>query len=592
MVCLKKGTRSSARPTGRTHCTVISFLAAAMSFTALVHCGNHGSAVLSRPADNFSTGASGAAPFEIISLGTSTYGDSDLPKVRFSNSSGYSVTVAATTPNPLQVAVPIYVNPITGKLDSGTVSLTVIDPSGASKTVQGSLLIAPPPMLAGIPPGAVTEAFLEGTINLIASSQSSLDSVTSMGSAAAALVTADITAYLASSSAQLTVMKNAVIAFINGMPGDSIGSITTSTGSLTLKIDTATMYTSDRIIAAFLNQIAPSGQVLTKTLPGARADATSFDLDFARTWYLSMPAEISSQWLDWGKKTGSTIGAVTAATGVVVALAASTPAITAIGIMAGVVGAMGFAVSTFAPATAAAFLTIGSSIILNGQASEEDYTLEVKYVAGRTLSAGASCWLSTWIQEVNGNVSAAIVRLANNQLGVTAKIGEFIAGGIDFVNAPPDTGKPVTSDTVTYSGTFTGTSLLKSSDGSQWSCVTSFTVTMTLSGSGTVLKPYKGTMNVSGTSTTSVVSCSAGYTCQGGSLPFSGTGMVSGSNGTVEAVASCGFTSAPANTIAVIFTGGTISGITLTGQFTCSWDASTMELASWTPVEQNITLEK
>ncbi len=423
----------------------------------------------------------------MLSLGASSFGDSDLPQVQFANSGGFSAKLPATSPNPLQVAVPIYINPATGKPDSGTVSLTVIYPDGTTKAVQGTLTIAALPTLAGVAPGAVTEAFLEGTINLIASSQSSLDSVTSTGLAAAALVTPAITAYLTTATTRLMIMQAAVSTFLAGKPGDSIGSITTSTGSLTLRIDTATMYTSDRIIAAFLNQIAPAGQGLARRLPVTVSEAATDYLDFARTWNETLTSDISDQWLDWGKKVGSTIGTVTAVTGLAVALAASTPAITAVGTTAAVIGAMGYAVSTFAPAVSAVFLRVGSSILLNGQASQEDYMPETKFVIENTAAQGASFWLTSWVEEVDGELSSAVVGALDDQAGITAKVGTYVAGAVDLVY-PPDTGGTCVvtispkAKTFIYSGG-NGTLSVTAGSGCAWKAKSSATWITVISGS-------------------------------------------------------------------------------------------------------------
>ena len=423
----------------------------------------------------------------MLSLGASSFGDSDLPQVQFANSRGFSAKLPAISPNPLQVAVPIYINPATGKPDSGTVSLTVIYPDGTTKAVQGTLTIAAPPTLAGVAPGAITEAFLEGTINLIASSQSSLDSVTSAGPAAAALVTPAITAYLTTATTRLMTMQAAASAFLAGKPGDSIGSITTSTGSLTLRIDTATMYTSDRIIAAFLNQIAPAGQGLARRLPVTVSEAATDYLDFARTWNETLTSDISDQWLDWGKKVGSTIGTVTAVTGLAVALAASTPAIAAVGTTAAVIGAMGYAVSTFAPAVSATFLRVGSSILLNGQASQEDYMPETKFVIENTAAQGASFWLTSWVEEVDGDLSSAVVGALDDQAGITAKVGKYVAGAVDLVYPPDTEGTCVVTispkaKTFIYSGG-NGTVAVTATTGCAWTAISSVAWISVISGS-------------------------------------------------------------------------------------------------------------
>ncbi|MBS1109859.1 MAG: Cna domain protein, partial [Anaeromyxobacteraceae bacterium] len=163
---------------------------------------------------DFTARAEVLAPFEIVTLGATTFGASDLPRVRFWNGSGYSATLAATTPNPLQVAVPLYVDPVTGALASGTVSVTILRPDGTSTTLPGTVTIAAPPDLVGVPAGAVTAAFLEGSIGLLASARAALLTAVVARPAACPLVTPEILAEMADSSARLTVMKTAVEGFL------------------------------------------------------------------------------------------------------------------------------------------------------------------------------------------------------------------------------------------------------------------------------------------------------------------------------------------------------------------------------------------
>ena len=381
---------------------------------------------------DFTASAQVLAPFQIVTLGATTFGASDLPRVRFWNGAGYSATLAATTPDPLQVAVPLYVDPVTGALASGTVSVTILRPDGTSTTLPGTVTIAAPPDLVGVPAGAVTAAFLEGSISLLASARAALLAAVVARPAASPLVTPELLAEMADSSARLTVMKTAVQGFLAGNPGAAIGSVAASDGPATVNVDAVTMKNSDRIIAAFLARIAPATPAATRGL-ASRAAAVPYDLEFARTWGQSLPAEISGQWLEWGKKVGGTIGAVTAVTGLAVALAASTPAVVAIGTTAAVVGAMGYAVSTFAPGACGAFLKIGSSILVDGQASQSDYMPEVKYVVGNTLAQGASQWLGTYLERVGGSLSAAVAGVLDDRLGFTAGAGELVAGAVDLV---------------------------------------------------------------------------------------------------------------------------------------------------------------
>ena len=479
---------------------------------------------------DFTASVQSLAPFQIVSLGSTSHGMSAVPRVRFWNASGYSATVAATTPNPLQVAVPLYVDPATGLLASGVVSLTILHPDGTSTNLPGTVTIAAPPVLVGVPVGAVTSAFLEGSIRLMESARASLLAAVVARPAAGPMLTPELLAEMTDTSARLTAMKTAVDGFLAGNPGAAMGAVATSDGSATVNVDAVTMANSDRIIAAFLARIAPA-PAASRARAGSAA-AVGYDLEFARNWGQSLPAEISSGWLEWGKKVGSTVGAVTAVTGLVVALAASTPAVVAIGTTAAVVGAMGFAVSTFAPGACGAFLKVGSSILLTGQASQSDYMPEVKYVVGNTLAQGASQWLGTYMERVGGDLSAAIAGVIDDRAGFTARAGELVAGAVDLVYPATCTYSisPPSKPFISSGGA--GTVDVTAGSGCAWTAVSGaswLTVTSGSSGSGNGTMGYAvqanpttaqrvGSILVAGTS---FVITQAGSTSPGG--PIDGT---------------------------------------------------------------------
>ena len=474
----------------------------------------------------FTASAPGARPFEIISLGESALRASDRANVRFSNARGYSVTVPATAPNPLQVAVPLYIDPVTGVFDSGTVVLTIILPDGTSKEVEGALTIAAPPALVGVAPGAVTEAFLEGTVALLSSAKASLEQAAAARPSAAVLLTPALALDMESARARLSVMKLAVSGFLGGSAGESIGAVTASDGPVTEKIDAVTMKNSDRIIAAFLAQIAPAGVVQAGS--SAYAEGEGYDLEFARTWYQSLASDISGKWLDWGKKTGSTVGTVTAVAGLAVALAATTPAMLAVGTTAAVVGAMGFAASTFAPAACSAFLKVGSSILLDRESSHADLMPEVLYVVENTLTQGASLWRDSWITSRGGELSAAVVGLLDDQTNFTANAVKLVVGAV-AISYPPG---PAPGG-ATYSGSF---SFFFPAENIGYGCMATITIAGTVNvvvtGNGTPIDPYEGTLDVVGAITPTITFIPPKVSCQASGASFSSfEGTVFGTDG-------------------------------------------------------------
>jgi hypothetical protein len=140
------------------------------------------------------------------------------------------------------------------------------------------------------------------------------------------------------------------------------------------------------------------------------------------------------------------------------------------------------------------------------------------------------------------------------------------------------------TNSATYNGTFNGT-LIITVDCAQWKDVVSSTIKIVVSGSGTVIDPYKGSMEINGSDVESLVYCNCDpeiYICSpGGTITFYGNGTVSGSQDKVEASSS--------GTIGVgsfnaSFTNGTFSGSTLTGVLTFN-----LNLAD-APIVETITL--
>jgi pimeloyl-ACP methyl ester carboxylesterase len=124
---------------------------------------------------------------------------------------------------------------------------------------------------------------------------------------------------------------------------------------------------------------------------------------------------------------------------------------------------------------------------------------------------------------------------------------------------------PSTPTSDTYTGPFSGTTT-ETIDCAQWKEDIYATITIAVSGSGTLIDPYSGSMNIEGSIIISLVYDYCDPNCDpGGTIALSGTGTVSGSQGKVEASAS-GIVGAAVYSAS--FTGGTFSGRTLVGTFT------------------------
>lgn len=153
-------------------------------------------------------------------------------------------------------------------------------------------------------------------------------------------------------------------------------------------------------------------------------------------------------------------------------------------------------------------------------------------------------------------------------------------------------GTPVLTQSCTYVpplpgyafvGPFTGSST-ETIDCAQWKDDINATITSNVSGNGTLIDPYSGSMTIEGTAVVSLVYCSCEGGCDpGGSVPLSGAGIISGSQGKVQASASGEAGSAGFN---AVFADGTINGNALIGTFTFNADGLD------TPIVKTITLSK
>lgn len=141
-----------------------------------------------------------------------------------------------------------------------------------------------------------------------------------------------------------------------------------------------------------------------------------------------------------------------------------------------------------------------------------------------------------------------------------------------------------------YTGPFSGTATetyKDDIDDMQWKNDVSATVSIAVSGNGTLIDPYKGSMKVEGSCVISLVYCYCRHAgcpgCDpGGTVALSGIGTVSGSLGKVEA-SSLG--AIGTGTFTASFTGGTFTGNTLIGTFT-------FDMGADAPIVKTITLTK
>lgn len=415
----------------------ILFLGITLMCFSVLSCGDSSSInviedELSVP--DFSKSSLGTSPFSLITLGTTSLKDNDVVQVTFANPKGYSVTITAVASNPLQVVVPLYVNPVSGELDSGSVTLRVTYPDGSMKVADGTLTIAAPPIVEGVTPGTLTQAFVNGTLSYVNETQTALSNLKTEDSEAASIVTTEIEADLALEVTTLQTMSLSIDNYTSGDLSQAICGARTSDGEATVTMDSAMLTNSDRIVAAFLNQLlVTKTSTLEKTIAGVE---TSGDVlvDRASDWTKNLMTTISDGTLEWGKKVGGSVGGVTAIVGVLVAVTAATPMVTAIGTSAALIGAVGYLTSTFVPGSTAMFLNMGTSIILDGESGYDDIKKGAAYIVGNTLAQGFSSLAGEWIESKTSELGGALAGFLDNVGDITGRTSQFVANSILYAN--------------------------------------------------------------------------------------------------------------------------------------------------------------
>lgn len=449
--------------------------------------------------DDFSV-STNAAPFAVLSLGASSLNDSDQVQVVFSNESGYSATVPATSANPLEVAVPLYLNPITGALDSGTVTLTALYPDGSTKTVAGSLFIAAPPTLDGLAPGVLTQAFIQGTLDYTSETQTLVTDLKTVDSAKSVLVTAEVEADLAEFISRLTTMNNAVSEFMLSGTKRELATFSTAEGSATISLDSNMLVASDRIIAAYMDQIlALQNGTLQKTMAtSAGEEATDYYPTKVKDCFLDLTKNISSNMVAWGKTSGSAIGGVSAGVALAAVIVGAAPAVA---ITAGVIGAMGFLSTTFVPSVCAMYLNAGVAVALNGSANYEDIREPLYFMVQNTIAQGASTVVGSSLDLVSGgDLASAMFGTADYVTSTTARAGAFLTESFIMVSPNPCSCSFSSEGKTFISIGGNGSFAVTATDGCSWtaeSSVSWITITSENPMSGTGLLQYSVDANTS-----------------------------------------------------------------------------------------------
>ncbi len=436
---------------------------------------------------------SSAYPFELLTLRGTGFRPSDSATSVIFRVDGIEPVVVpaiAGTTTTLDVAVPALIN-ASGDNVAGHATVQVVQTGdwGASSTaVHDGIDINPLPLVeAGISAGAVFDAYLTSVLNVVAGMQAAPpgDQPPEFWTALDTLRT-DLT--------ELQTAVQEVVVNPSAMPSVA------SEGAGTVNLDADTLALADRLVASLLLRL---GEVLefesAESLPAGMVRAVPP--------YEACPTEVGSAWFDdFNCKNQRFRQDYSLQARRAVAIGAKVETSFYLSVFGGFSGNLLGVVSTKA---STAFELVWSAV--SGHIASW-VTFSEPPTAGETLGEVGITVLEK-MAGTHGLLSAGVT---------AATMGKEYDREIQSIRAGASQ----------FSGTLSGTTY-ESWGGCQWRHSLSLTVSIAgFSGSGTMVDPYQGVVEINGTDGITLVS---GSDCDGGdTLTVYGTGVVEGTSGKVE----------------------------------------------------------
>lgn len=549
-----------------------------------------------------SLSATSAAPTSLLTITGAGFDPAATLTVSFFDNNGFKLDVpvleAASTS--IIVAVPPYISPSTGLLGPGTVNIKVIQNSGGNITnsniIQNFQIQDLP--ASNAPPGAITLDLLNGIMDYYVQLQGSLKNTP--------LDIPELTTAIANNITNLQALATQIRAVAqNSSTSFSLGSVNGNNVS----VGTQALLATDRMIIGLLKTLSgttSSPSVLVATVDKTRSGATislqtTIPCQQEALDYLDNLTNCKAldQCSTNGKKYDGYAGCSSGGLPVAVKLANE------------VIGGAGTAFTALlalagAPASA---LALPAAALLNVEAMSITIQVDVAATLKNIDSAESYKAMHEAVDRIEDNLNSLIVgkiipETAGNMKDLYSGLSSLYQAfdktaalvpctytysawaACQPVNTQTRTvistspagcvGTPVLSQSCTYippvtgdtyKGPFSGTTTEISGFATIVYDV-SATVTISVSGSGTLIDPYNGTMKIEGTIAYTAIPIPPWTGGGSGSAPFSLAGTVSGSQFKVEGY----------NDYYDTFTGGTINGNTLTGtlsfnvgcQYTCA----------------------
>jgi hypothetical protein len=366
--------------------------------------------------------ATHAGAAQQLELGAVGYCATDPVAVRFERE-GTSVTLGAVAASPLQVGVPVWIDPRTGRVGDVDLSVTVIGPDGEHKLANAIHVDPLPPPRAGVVPGHRASVMLGSVQRALADARAKLSRFKGDVSA--------FDAELAQADADLNTLTQAIATVQQtGMPFPLIK----VPGGATTVLNADSLTVLDGIFASYLGGLGPRNA--GAGLIGKNVHILDMASDDAgdAAWFQDMVHDISKGGLESAKKFASATSGVLGVLAVGAAIAGAAPELTTLAVL----GAVAFAATTLAPAATALVIDLGVLAISGDVTGPVDPRVwratqpELKYVVEQGLGKVVGDVAQANLEPAAGAVGAAVFALGETMLGAMGgaahRVGDVLFG--------------------------------------------------------------------------------------------------------------------------------------------------------------------
>ena len=349
-----------------------------------------------------------SAPLSELDFGQVGYCATDPVSIALTQG-GHTLSVGATSANPLRVIVPPWFDGASGGLGNADVRVTVNGPDGAHP-VSGLLHIdALAADTSGAPTGSRSLAILASVTAAVIDARGRLTSFHGN--------TGPLDASFGTVLAGLNTLANGIQQVQS--TGTPIALLKVPSGA-TVTLTPSSLGTLDALFVASLGAMIGAPQSSAAT---AAAGDTS--------WFQSMVGDVTKGSLDSAREFSGRLGTLLAVMGVGAAILGAETAAAPLALM----GAIVYVSTTFAPAATALILDLGASAVgdgPDGPITSEAYNIaimDIQYVVEQSISKAVSAATQGTLDE-SSPTAAAVHDVIDNAIGISDGVAERVASVI------------------------------------------------------------------------------------------------------------------------------------------------------------------